>query len=134
MSLTLDLSNDWQSFDFLEEISYSQRIDDTDFYPPQSVTALKRDTQKKFNDFSSVELSRKEGIWQIWTSSMTSAFAPKRGDKFERLADSSIWVVESVDFWIQTTLWVLQCYEEQTPIEDDVGFLLLETGGGLEFN
>lgn len=128
--MTLNLKNDWQKIVFRENISYSSRIDDQSYTPPFTITALKTEIKKTYDEFGSVETSQIRANFHVWETSTTEVLVPKRGDYFIRSSDSSEWHVEKVaDYDSVTGKYRLECYQLIDPV-DKHGFLLLQDGIG----
>jgi len=131
--MSVDLSNDFLLLDFLENITYSPRVDDDTFAPSVTMVALKRADKKSYTDID-LELAEQNVIWYCWTKGMSDqSIVPKRADKF-LTSNNVTWIVERVIVDDRTMKFTLECYKElNETVEGLEGFMLLETGGGMEF-
>lgn len=116
--MPFDISNDWVIVDGVQTISYRSRTGDgpEDFAGPYTATALKRENHKRdIIGSAGAALQRLEANWNIWASSQSVPFVPKKGDKFtaDGVTGTKTWLVLDCDYCDFTTRYRLRCKQHE---------------------
>lgn len=112
----LDVSQDFEVFDWEGPIQYSSKIADgnppTYANPVPISYCLHREESKTVAGFFGGDLIQKFTRWEIWVANApNNSFRPQRGDLIQD-SDNNTWVVEKYDYCDKISRWRLYCLEK----------------------
>lgn len=108
MTVTLDVSGDWEVMDNRETVTYHRRTSHTAFAAGVSVPESLREVVEAFDPRA---LNNIDVVWNLWEENI-SGVTPKQGDVVEDAAGAR-WVVDRARYATLQSRWQLDCKRER---------------------